>query len=301
MLVTMVFQTLYFLVDLYWVGHLGKEAVAGVGVAGNLTFIVLAVSQMLGVGTTTLVSHAAGQRNAERALLVFNQSQVLSTVVGLGVPGGLDGVPDRLRERAQRRLRHRRERGRLPALLPAGDEPAVRHGRDGLGAARRRELQARHGRADRDRHHQHRARAGADVRLGHGPADGRGGCGGRLAHRGGDWRRLALHLLLRPRGLPALRRTRHEAAVPALEGHAQDRTAGRRRVRDDGRLPDAGLRAGAAVRRRRASRLRHRHAGRYRPCSCRSWRWASRWRPWPARTSAHGSPCASRPCSRTRA
>jgi MATE family, multidrug efflux pump len=82
MLVTMVFQTLYFLVDLYWVGRLGKEAVAGVGVAGNLTFIVLAISQMLGVGTTTLVSHAAGQRNKERALLIFNQSQVLSTLVG---------------------------------------------------------------------------------------------------------------------------------------------------------------------------------------------------------------------------
>ena len=82
MLVTMVFQTLYFLVDLYWVGSLGKEAVAGVGVAGNLTFIVLAVSQMLGVGTTTLVSHAAGQKNAARALLVFNQSQVLSMVAG---------------------------------------------------------------------------------------------------------------------------------------------------------------------------------------------------------------------------
>ena len=82
MLVTMIFQTLYFLVDLYWVGRLGKEAVAGVGVAGNLSFIVLAISQMLGVGTTTLVSHAAGQRNHERALLVFNQSQVLSTLVG---------------------------------------------------------------------------------------------------------------------------------------------------------------------------------------------------------------------------
>src|ERR671911_2745356 len=82
MLVTMVFQTLYFLVDLYWVGRLGKEAVAGVGIAGNLTFIVLAISQMLGVGTTTLVSHAAGQRDKERALLVFNQSQVLSTLVG---------------------------------------------------------------------------------------------------------------------------------------------------------------------------------------------------------------------------
>jgi putative MATE family efflux protein len=82
MLVTMVFQTLYFLVDLYWVGRLGSEAVAGVGVAGNLTFVVLAISQMLGVGTTTLVSHAAGQRDHARALLIFNQSQVLSMLVG---------------------------------------------------------------------------------------------------------------------------------------------------------------------------------------------------------------------------
>jgi MATE family, multidrug efflux pump len=82
MLVTMVFQTLYFLVDLYWVGRLGKEAVAAVGVAGNLQFIVLAISQMLGVGATALVSHAAGQKNQERALLVFNQSQLLSIFVG---------------------------------------------------------------------------------------------------------------------------------------------------------------------------------------------------------------------------
>ena len=83
MLVTMMFQTLYFLVDLYWVGRLGKEAVAGVGIAGNLTFIVLAITQMLGVGITTLVSHAAGQKDHPRALLIFNQSQVLSVVVGL--------------------------------------------------------------------------------------------------------------------------------------------------------------------------------------------------------------------------
>ena len=82
MLVTMLFQTLYFLVDLYWVGRLGKEAVAGVGVAGNLMFIVLALTQMLAVGTTTLISHAAGQKNHDRALLVFNQSQLLSVLVG---------------------------------------------------------------------------------------------------------------------------------------------------------------------------------------------------------------------------
>src|SRR5712691_3851327 len=80
MLVTMVFQTLYFLIDLYWVGRLGKEAVAAVGLAGNLMFLVLAMTQMLGVGATTLVSHAAGRKEHERALLVFNQAEVLSIV-----------------------------------------------------------------------------------------------------------------------------------------------------------------------------------------------------------------------------
>jgi putative MATE family efflux protein len=85
MLVTMVFQTMYFLVDLYWVGRLGTSAVAAVGIAGNLSFVVLALTQMLGVGTTTLVSHAAGRKDRDAALLMFNQSQVLSMLVGLGV------------------------------------------------------------------------------------------------------------------------------------------------------------------------------------------------------------------------
>ena len=82
MLVTMVFQTLYFLVDLYWVGRLGKEALAGVGIAGNLMFIVLAVSQMLAVGTTTVISHAVGRKDRDEAELVFNQSLVLSVLIG---------------------------------------------------------------------------------------------------------------------------------------------------------------------------------------------------------------------------
>jgi putative MATE family efflux protein len=82
MLVTMVFQTLYFLVDLYWVGRLGKEAIAGVGIAGNLSFIVLAITQMLGVGTTTLISHAAGRREREQAQLVLTQSILLSVFIG---------------------------------------------------------------------------------------------------------------------------------------------------------------------------------------------------------------------------
>jgi putative MATE family efflux protein len=82
MLVTMVFQTLYFLIDLYWVGRLGTDSVAAVGIAGNLTFIVLAATQMLGVGTTTLVSHAVGRKDHDGACMMFNQSQVLSVLIG---------------------------------------------------------------------------------------------------------------------------------------------------------------------------------------------------------------------------
>src|SRR3954466_9134878 len=84
MLVTMVFQTLYVLVDLYWVGRLGKEAVAAVSVAGNLTFVVLAATQMLSVGTTTLVSHAVGRKDRERAIFAANQSQSLGIACGIG-------------------------------------------------------------------------------------------------------------------------------------------------------------------------------------------------------------------------
>src|SRR2546428_14093475 len=83
MLVTMLFQTLYFLIDLYWVGRLGTAAVAAVGIAGNLTFVVLALTQMLGVGTTAVISHAVGRKDAPQAVMLFNQAQVLA--MGTGV------------------------------------------------------------------------------------------------------------------------------------------------------------------------------------------------------------------------
>ena len=83
MLVSMIFQTLYVLVDLFWVGRLGTDAVAAVGISANLSFLVLAVSQMLGVGTTTVVSHAAGRKEHDQAIHLFNQSQVLSMVAGV--------------------------------------------------------------------------------------------------------------------------------------------------------------------------------------------------------------------------
>jgi putative MATE family efflux protein len=76
----LLFQTLYFLVDLYFIGPLGGPAIAGVGVAGNVMFMVLALTQVLGVGTVALVSHAAGRKDQQAATAVFNQALVLSAV-----------------------------------------------------------------------------------------------------------------------------------------------------------------------------------------------------------------------------
>jgi putative MATE family efflux protein len=79
----MLFQTLYFLIDLYFVAHLGDAAIAGVSAAGNIMFIVFALAQVLGVGTVALISHAVGRKDQSDATRVFNQSFSLSVVCGV--------------------------------------------------------------------------------------------------------------------------------------------------------------------------------------------------------------------------
>ena len=74
----MVLQTLYYLIDLWFVAKLGDAAVAGVGSAGTLQYVVMAFTQVLGVGTMVLVSHAAGRKDRDDATLVFNQALSLS-------------------------------------------------------------------------------------------------------------------------------------------------------------------------------------------------------------------------------
>jgi len=85
----MLFQTLYFLVDLYFVAHIGGAAIAGVSAAGNLTFVVMALTQVLGVGTVTLIAQAAGRKDHDDANLVFNQSLLIATLcAAITVVGG---------------------------------------------------------------------------------------------------------------------------------------------------------------------------------------------------------------------
>src|SRR5262245_23928340 len=76
----MIFQTLYYLVDLYFVAGLGDAALAGVSAAGNVMFIILGLTQVLGVGTVALIAHAVGRKDQADANLIFNQSLVLSAL-----------------------------------------------------------------------------------------------------------------------------------------------------------------------------------------------------------------------------
>jgi putative MATE family efflux protein len=78
-------QTLYFFTDLFFVAKLGDTAIAGVTSAGNIWFVVLALTQILNVGTVALISHAVGAQQRDRANLVFNQSLALSLAMGAAV------------------------------------------------------------------------------------------------------------------------------------------------------------------------------------------------------------------------
>jgi putative MATE family efflux protein len=78
----MIFQTLYFLIDLYFVAQLGDTAVAGVSAAGNATFIIFALTNVLGVGAMAMISHAVGRKDQSEANLFFNQSLLLAAVCG---------------------------------------------------------------------------------------------------------------------------------------------------------------------------------------------------------------------------
>ena len=72
--VGMLIQMSYQLIDIYFVGQLGDASVAGVASAANLGFLILALTQVLGVGTVALISHAVGRKDQSDANIIFNQS-----------------------------------------------------------------------------------------------------------------------------------------------------------------------------------------------------------------------------------
>lgn len=92
MFIGMVVQVAYFVTDMKFVSMLGDEVAAGFAIAGNLWFLVLALTQVLNAGTAAMVSHAVGAQQHERANLVFNQSLMLSVFMGIAVLGLLYAI-----------------------------------------------------------------------------------------------------------------------------------------------------------------------------------------------------------------
>jgi putative MATE family efflux protein len=72
------FQAAYFLIDLYFVSGLGQAAIAGVSAASNTSFLIMAASQLVGVGVTSLIAQASGRRDMTDAQTVFNQAMSMS-------------------------------------------------------------------------------------------------------------------------------------------------------------------------------------------------------------------------------
>ncbi len=67
MMVALVVQALYNLVDSIWVAGLGPEALAGIGLFFPIFMIILAFSGGIGVGASSVISRKIGERNKKQA------------------------------------------------------------------------------------------------------------------------------------------------------------------------------------------------------------------------------------------
>src|SRR6478672_8082448 len=77
----LIVNTLYMLIDLYFVSRLGKQAVAGVASAGSAMYITMSIAQLVGVGSLSLISHAVGRKDQADAQLVFEQALSLGLLI----------------------------------------------------------------------------------------------------------------------------------------------------------------------------------------------------------------------------
>jgi len=71
---TMLLQTLNSFTDRFFVGHLGSDALAAVGVGGQFMFLLFSVGMSISVGTSALVARFTGAKEPDQATLAANQS-----------------------------------------------------------------------------------------------------------------------------------------------------------------------------------------------------------------------------------
>jgi len=88
MVLEMVLESLFAVVDVFWVGHLGANAVATVGITESLLSLVFAVGMGLSLSTTAMVARRIGEKDPEDAAVAAVQAIVLglATSLVIGVP-----------------------------------------------------------------------------------------------------------------------------------------------------------------------------------------------------------------------
>src|SRR5271154_4711856 len=88
MVLEMVLESLFAVVDVFWVGRLGSNAVATVGLTESLLTLVFAVGLGLSLSTTAMVARRIGEKDPEGAAVAGMQAIVLGLAVSvmIGIP-----------------------------------------------------------------------------------------------------------------------------------------------------------------------------------------------------------------------
>ena len=88
MVLEMVLESLFAVVDVFWVGRLGANAVATVGLTESLLSLVFAVGIGLSLSTTAMVARRIGEKDPQGAAVAGVQAIVLGLITSLvvGIP-----------------------------------------------------------------------------------------------------------------------------------------------------------------------------------------------------------------------
>ncbi len=88
MVLEMVLESLFAVVDVFWVGRLGADAIATVGLTESILSLVIAVGFGLGMSTTAMVARRIGEKDTADAAVAGVQAIVLglATSLAIGVP-----------------------------------------------------------------------------------------------------------------------------------------------------------------------------------------------------------------------